>query len=249
MLQHRPRTRLYVPQALRSGGTISFTREQAAYLTKVLRLKSGAEVGLFNGNDGEWCGVLDVASPRAVAAQLTSQLCAVEAETGPVLAFALIKKVALEWLVTKATELGVAALQPLVTDHSHADLGRVQRLELLVREACEQCERCRPPTLYDPQQFETWVAACPPTLAAVEAGPGGDARAWLAGRPAGVRALLIGPEGGFSARERARLAAHPNVTCLTLGPRILKAETAGLTLLTIAQLANPDFAARPAFRF
>ena len=248
MTPQRPRTRIYHAQDLSKGGQIAFSREEAAYFSKVLRLKSGAEVGLFNERDGEWRVALQVHSPREIIGQIGSQVCAAEPNTGPCLAFAPIKKVPLEWILVKATELGVSTLQPVITDHTQAELTRPDRLEVLLKEATEQCERCRIPELMVPLPLADWLAKAGPVLVAVEAGLALGAKTWLAnGKPVPAN-LLVGPEGGFSGKELEHLAQAPHVEAINLGPRILKAETAALSLLTLAQAKAGEFEARPGFR-
>ena len=223
------------------GQSLPFDRDQAAYLTKVLRLKTGAEIGLFNAEAGEWRVSLTVDGPRQVIGTVGAQVCVPEPPSGLILAFAPIKKAPLEWMITKATELGVDAFQPLITDHTQADLGRPDRLETMMVEAAEQCERCRVPTLLPAQAFADWLPTAQNVVAAVEAGQAGDIR-----DVRGDATLLIGPEGGFSAAEFAALGEA--ATCVSLGPRILKAETAALALITSVSLARGDFSARPDFR-
>ena len=249
MAQTRPKTRLYTPQDLSAGRVIVFDRPQSAYLIKVMRLRPGAEVGLFNGEDGEWRAQLAIAGSRAVEAVIQTQLCLPEPKTGPTLAFVPLKKAPMEWLLTKATELGVARFQPLITDFGQAQaLPKEDRLATLLQEAAEQCERCTVPEVRPPQHFGPWLEGAERVLAAVEAGEALDARAWMQAPGVVPDQLLIGPEGGFSGAELAALAGHPGVICLNLGARILRAETAGLSLLTLAQVASGEFMGRPSFR-
>lgn len=242
----RPRTRLYHPEILQAGQNLTFDRDQAAYLTKVLRLKTGAEIGLFNGQSGEWRAHLEVAGPRAVSAQVGDQVCAAEPAQGPTLAFVPIKKTPMEWLLIKATELGVAALQPLMSDHGQAGLDRPERLQILLQEAAEQSERCHLPAILPLQSLRDWVGAAGPVLVAAEAGQAESPGSLLNGPV--PQNLLIGPEGGFSPQEIQMFADMPHIRCLSLGPQILKAETAALTLLTLVQAARGHFDDRPGFR-
>jgi len=248
MAAPRPRTRLYCRFPLLADQTVRFDRDQAAYLTKVLRLKTGAEVGLFNEQAGEWRAVLHVEGARTVQAQIGGLVMAPEPATGPTLAFAPIKKAPLEWLLIKATELGVRALQPVITDHTQAKLERPERLRLLLQEAAEQTERCRLPELHEPMALAPWLEQAGPVLVAAEAGQAVGPKALLLTKGPPPQTLLIGPEGGFSPAELADFATREAVTCLSLGPQILKAETAGLALLTLAQLAHNHFEQHPAFR-
>ena len=241
MAQQRPRTRLHRQGEFHAGQDLPFDRDQAAYLTKVLRLRTGAQIGLFNAAAGEWRVTLRVDGPRQVVGTVGAQVCVAEGPSGLTLAFAPIKKAPLEWMITKACELGIDAFQPLLTDHTHGELGRPDRLETMMAEAAEQCERCRVPTLLPVKAFADWLPKAGNLVAAVEAGQAGDIR-----DVTGDCTLLIGPEGGFSAAEIAALAAA--ATCVSLGPRILKAETAALALITGVSIARGDFTARPDFR-
>ena len=247
MAATRPKTRLYCAQDLSQGQLLILEKDQASYLTKVMRLRDGATVGLFNGQDGEWAATLDTSVKRVVTAQIIEQVCPPEPRTGLTLAFAPIKKTPLEWLLVKATELGVDALQPVITQYTQGDIARPDRLESLVMEACEQSERCTVPAILPSIGFDAWLAQVPCALVAAEAGAAMDAKAL---RTADFRfdQVMIGPEGGFSAGELALMDAAPTVQPLNLGPRILRAETAGVALLTLAMLESDQFTLRPAFR-
>ena len=226
---------------------MALDRDQAAYLGKVLRLKTGAQIGLFNETVGEWHAALHWQGKRDVVATIAAQVCVAEPDIGPTLAFAPLKKTPLEWLVVKATELGVGALQPVISDYTQGELTRVERLTLLLTEATEQSERCRVPRLLPPQKLLPWLDQAGQVVVAAEAGQVRDAKDWVAtGKK--PQALLVGPEGGFSPAELERFAQMPRLTCLNLGPRILRAETAALSLLTLTQFAHGDFIDRPAFR-
>ena len=170
-----------------------------------------------------------------------------EPENGPTLAFAPIKRAPLEWMLIKATELGASRLQPLITDHTQADLSRLDRLQALLIEAAEQCERCRLPQLEPIQDLKIWLAGQQQVLVAAEAGEARSASD-LFQAEALPSTLLIGPEGGFSLQELEAFAAHRGVLSVNLGPLILKAETAALALMTLYQAASRAWEARPAFR-
>ena len=241
MRAKRPRTRLYQAGDFQVGQILRFHREQAAYLTKVLRLKTGAGIGLFNTAAGEWHATLTIEGSRQVTAIIDRRICESEGPSGLILAFAPIKKIPLEWMIIKATELGIDAFQPIITDHTQAELGRLDRLKTLMIEASQQCERCRVPTLLPAQQFEPWAMKVNDLIAALEAGRAGDIR-----QVKGGKTLLVGPEGGFSAREIAIL--EEKATCVSLGYRVLKAETAALSLIAGVAIARGDFMQRPDFR-
>lgn len=247
MAATRPKTRLYCAQDLSADQHLILDRDQSAYLTKVMRLRAGAIVGLFNAQDGEWAATLDTSAKRAVVAHVTAQVCPPEGRSGLTLAFAPIKKTPLEWLLVKATELGVDAFQPVLTQYTQGDIARPDRLDGLIQEACEQSERCTVPALQASINFATWIAQTPRALVAAEAGAAMDAKA-LRNADLSIDQVMIGPEGGFSDAELAQIEAAPTIQPLNLGPRILRAETAGVALLTLAMLESDQFTLRPAFR-
>ena len=244
----RPRTRIYLKQNLSKGQKIAFDRQQSAYLTRVLHLKPGAEIGVFNAREGEWRAHISIAGPREAWAVVGDHLCPPEVCSGVSLAFAPLKKGPLEWLLVKAVELGVSSLQPVISDYTQVTLTRPERLQTLLQEATEQCERCCIPELRSAQGLGPWLATAGPVVVALERGQGVDARAWLADGQGVPPNVLVGPEGGFSEMEADLLAQRHDTTRLNLGPRILKAETAALSLLTLAQTKAGEFTARPAFR-
>ena len=245
MAANRPRTRIYTEEQLFSKKVFKFRRDQAFYLTKVLRLKSDATVGLFNGRDGEWVTLLEVNGAREVIGTILDQLCLPESSTGLTLAFSPIKKAPLEVLLIKATELGAQTLQPVITEYTNAELGRLDRLKSLLVESAEQCERCTIPALKAPLPLAEWVSVARDVWVAKEAGPVHSTEDINERVP---KALLVGPEGGFSPGELQLFEDNQLFTQVNLGPRILKSETAGIALMTLAQLARGQFDTRPAFR-
>ncbi|MDE2515192.1 MAG: 16S rRNA (uracil(1498)-N(3))-methyltransferase [Rhodospirillales bacterium] len=234
--------RLFVDAPLAAGAEIAATEAQAHYLVHVLRRAADSPLLLFNGQDGEFhARLLHAARGKArigVEAQTRLQI----AEPDLWLVFALLKRDATDLVVQKATELGAAALLPVITRHTNAERTNPARLTAIATEAAEQCERLSVPVLHAPQKLPELLAAWPAgrrIFAAVErrAAPAAPAR------HAGPAALLIGPEGGFAPAELDALHAHPLVTQMSLGPRILRAETAaiaGLALLLAAGAGTPD---------
>jgi 16S rRNA (uracil1498-N3)-methyltransferase len=248
--------RLFVSQPLGDGLTVPATAEQHRYLTAVMRLGVGDEVRLFNGTDGEWRAHLTAVGKRdtvlSAVARTRPQAAAPDLE----LVVALIKRTPLEWVVEKATELGVRRIRLVTTRRTNSDHTNVSRLQAIVTEAAEQCARLDVPEIVPPRPLdrvlETWPADrplifCDETLAADspdEAQPLVRARSWLdaevePGPASGT--VLIGPEGGFDPAETARLRAHPAVTTLSLGPRILRAETAAVAALALWQASRGDW--------
>jgi 16S rRNA (uracil1498-N3)-methyltransferase len=236
------KARLYVTDALSSGGTVTLADEQAHYLRHVLRLESGSAVALFNGRDGEFRAVISEAGKKvcrlAVEAQLRPQP---PAASGPWLCFAPIRQGRIEMIVEKAAELGVGRLLPVITRRTQMQKVNSERLAAHVREAAEQCERLDVPKVAQSVTLEKLLQDWPQErqlfvcTERVEA-PG------LAGAAAGVGpcALLIGPEGGFAPEELARVKRLPQAVTVSLGPRILRAETAAIAALAILQAVRQD---------
>jgi 16S rRNA (uracil1498-N3)-methyltransferase len=224
--------RLHLPARLEPGAALRLDAARAHYLTHVLRLRAGAPLRVFNAGDGEWRAVLAAVGKRDATVELGERLRAPSPEPGPVLHFAPIRRSRLDWLVEKAVELGVGGLVPLLTERTVVKLENPERLRAIVVEAAEQCERLSVPELAAPRPFGAWLAAREPgrvLLFADEAGGGRPLAEALA--ETGTPDLLVGPEGGFAPQERALLLAAPAIRPVTLGPRILRAETAVLATL------------------
>ena len=216
---------------------------QAHYLSGVMRLRPGDAVQVFNGRDGEWQAQLVETSKRGGSLSVTAQ-------TGPQrdppdlwLAFAPIKKARTDFIVEKAAEMGAARILPVQTEHTNSDRIRQDRLQAHAVEAAEQCGGTFVPPVAALQPLPALLGGWDPArriLWADEA-RAGPAQA-LAGLPRGPWAILIGPEGGFSASERAHLGRLPFVTPVSLGPRILRADTAAVAALALWQAALGDWA-------
>lgn len=242
-----PRQRLFVPNDLHEGADITLDRDQSHYLVNVMRARPGAEIGLFNGRDGEWRARLDTADKRAAVLQLAELYRPQAPEPDLWLAFSPIKKVATDFLVTKATEVGVSRLVPVMTDRTQSERVNTRRLAANAVEAAEQCERLTVPSVDEPVSFETLLAgwdAGRRLLVGDETG-NGQPVAEVAGafEAAGIAscAVLVGPEGGFSARELDALRKLTFVTAIGLGPRILRADTAALAALVVLQAIAGDW--------
>ena len=239
--------RLYVDAALEECAEIRLPEAQSKYLLRVMRLSDGAQVRVFNGFDGEWACTLSVQGKSAV---LKPQECLRAQEAGPdlTLFFAPIKKARTDFIVEKATELGVRAIQPVITEYTQTQRVRTDRMRALAIEAAEQTERMDLPEIREaeslPKLLSSWEARklviyCDE---GAEAAPISQYREQLAGRAA---AILIGPEGGFSPRERKMLHELAYVLPVTLGPRILRAETAVVSALTLWQSQVGDWQKAP----
>jgi 16S rRNA (uracil1498-N3)-methyltransferase len=237
--------RLYVAEGLASGAEIELDRAQAHYLRSVLRLGTGAAVALFNATNGEWlCRISEIGKGASLAVERQLREPEPEAETDLWLMFAPIKRAPLDWLVEKATELGVAALLPVWTARTQVERVNLERLRAHAIEAAEQCERLSVPELRAPERLDRLLAVWPGERRLVvcdESGAGepiGDAAARL---PPGPVALLVGPEGGFDETELDAIGKLSFVTRVGLGPRVLRAETATLAAVAVFQAIAGDW--------
>ena len=233
--------RLYVDQPLAPGQAVRLSPDQAHYLTGVMRLTAGAAILLFNGRDGEWRATLADAGKRNAVALCDVQTRPLRLPPDLWLLFAPIKKARTDFIVEKAVELGAARILPVRTRHTNADRIRQDRLQAHALEAAEQCGATYVPEVAELIALDKLLAKWPE-----------DRRLYWCdetalGQPAtitptqGPAAILIGPEGGFSADEAAKLRARSNVTPLSLGPRILRADTAAVAALTLWQAACGDW--------
>jgi len=235
------RTRLFVDAALGEGVALPLSDGQVHYLLHVLRAKAGDRVRLFNGRDGEWAAALENVTKRGVIVRVVSQT----APQAPVpdlwLVFAPVKKTPADYLAQKATELGVSKLQPVFTRRTIVTRINEERLLANAVEAAEQSDRVSVPGIAPPLKLETLLASWPQERTLYFCDEGGDAKplAEIA-RPAPA-AILTGPEGGFDPAEREKLRALSFVVPVTLGPRILRADTAALAALAVWQSAAGDF--------
>lgn len=235
--------RLFVPDALHAGARFALADDQAHYLTNVMRRAVGEAVAVFNGRDGEWRAVVAEAARRRCVLAVDAALRAQTAGPDLDLVVALVKRARLETIVEKATELGARRVRLAVTRHTNADHTNLARLQAIAVEAAEQTGRLDVPAVVAPEKLERLLDGWDAGRALVFCDEGGDARPLLkavsAGGPA---AVLIGPEGGFSPEERQRLRDLPFVTPVGLGPRILRADTAAISALTLWQAAVGDWA-------
>lgn len=238
--------RIFVDATLEQGANVPCSKDQAHYLRNVLRVEDRAHVLVFNGQDGEWKTQIRFDGKRGCDLVVESQVRA--QETGPdvELIFAPLKRARLDYLVQKATELGVAALRPVFTEHTVPDRIKDTRLRANIVEAAEQCGILYLPTLAAPQRLgvllDGWdkdraIFFC--DEAADTSNPIETLTRLRRGEPASV---LIGPEGGFSETERARLLSLDFVTPLSLGPRIMRADTAAIAALALLNATIGDWA-------
>lgn len=236
--------RLFIDALLAEGQSVSLDEKQAKYLLRVMRLEDGALLRVFNGRDGEWQARLIHESAKK--ASLVPEVCTrPQLETPDItLLFAPLKKTRTDFVVEKACELGVRRIVPVMTEFTQASRVRSDRLQAVVIEAAEQTERMDIPTVEDDislwRALDSWDASVP-LYYCDEAGAAAPMADVLAKADSARAGLLIGPEGGFSPAERDRLRALDFVIPVTLGPRILRAETAVVSALTLWQSLVGDW--------
>lgn len=236
------KVRLYVDQPLDPGQPVALGEAAANYLFAVMRLAAGARILLFNARDGEWLAEVERAGKRQGLARVLHQTRPRTPPPDLWLVFAPLKKARLDMLVEKAVELGAARLCPVLTRHTQGERLRLDKLRAHVVEAAEQCEATYLPEVTEPQPLDRMLADWPADRRIFWADEGLAGRsALMQAAPGTPSALLIGPEGGFSPDERARLAGLPFVTPMSLGPRILRAETAALAALVLWQATLGDW--------
>ena len=237
--------RLFVDAALGEGEAVALTREQANYLVNVLRLEPGSDVLLFNGHDGEWRARLEAGKKSVrlqVAVRTRDQTPAGDLHC----LFAPLKHARLDYMVQKAVEMGVSRLQPVITRHTQAERVNVARMRANAIEAAEQCGILNVPETAEPIKLDALLHAWKAERLLVFCDEAADVADPLQALKRAQTALhgidvLIGPEGGFAEEERALLLRQPIILRLALGPRILRADTAGVAALALVQAALGDW--------
>lgn len=232
--------RLFVDQGLNEGATLTLDGAQAHYLGNVMRLKTGDPVRLFDDRTGEWIAEVADAGKRNVMLRLTAKLRAREDVPDLWLLFAPIKKGPIDWLIEKATELGAARLQPVITHRTIVDRLNLDRLRANMIEAAEQCDRTALPELREPIKLPSLLKGWEESRMLLFADETGGLPIAEIAR-AGPSAILVGPEGGFTPDERATIRATPGATAISLGPRILRAETAAAAAISAWMSAAGDW--------
>lgn len=256
-----PEPRLLIDTHLTSGAEIALDEAQARHVGTVLRLEPGDTLRPFNARDGEWRARVSAKSKRGMSVRLEALLRPARQTPDLDLLFAPVKRHATDLIVEKATELGVRRLRPVITQRTIAETVRLDRLHAIAREAAEQTERFDAPEILEPvtlaRALDGWDGSrpliycdeegdAPNLLDALQYTPlpleGGGGTTLDA---SSKLALLIGPEGGFTPEERRMLRALSFVQAVSLGPRILRAETAAIAALSIIQAAWGDWRAHP----
>jgi 16S rRNA (uracil1498-N3)-methyltransferase len=243
--------RLFVEQPLAAGARLATTSEQANYLLNVLRLGAGDAILVFNGRDGEWRAEVARDGKRCAALVVTEQTRS--QSDGPDLhyLFAPLKRARLDYMVQKATEMGASRLVPVLTRHTIAERVNLERLRANAIEAAEQCGILSVPEISEPVKLEKVFAAWDASRLLIFCDESAEQRSpieALRGRvvsdppgPAPRLAVLIGPEGGFAPEERAVLLAKPFVVPVSLGPRIMRADTAAVAALALVNAVLGDW--------
>lgn len=230
--------RLFVRSPLAEGARIDLDAGQANYLGNVMRLGEGAELLAFDGSSGEWIARIAEAGKKRMALAVGRRTREPETISDVWLAFAPVKRNQTDWLVEKATELGVARLIPVMTRRTIAERVKLERLEAIAIEAAEQCGRTRLPAIEAPVQLAQLLKQGGRQLYFADEGGGDPAASTF--KP-GAATILVGPEGGFTDEERAAIRAVPTAVPISLGPRILRAETAALAALTAYMAVAGDW--------
>ena len=223
---------------------LTLEEKSSHYLASVLRMREGERVCLFNGRQGEWGAIVRAVAKRHVTLQLEQQHATLPPVPDHWLLFAPIKNGRIDWVAEKATELGVRALGAVRTARTIVSRVNEERLRAHAIEAAEQTGRHDVPDLLPYRALDAWLDDWPADRHLIfcdETGQGQSPQHVLPPLRGEAAALLIGPEGGFSEAERTRLRAQPFTTSITLGPRILRADTAAITALSCVQLFMGDW--------
>ncbi len=243
----RSAPRLFVEPQLAAGLALTLEGQPAHYLGKVMRVQPGDGVILCDNATGEWAARVVEAGKRTITLEVAERLRAREAVPDLWLCAALLKKDRFDLVLEKATELGTARIQPVLTRRCVADKLNLERARIITTEAAEQCARTALPELAGPVKLDALLKDWPQGRALFFADEeGGEpaaasfaSQAYATGT--GPAAILIGPEGGFDQAERAAIRAHPAARAITLGPRILRGETAAIAALAVWMATSGDW--------
>lgn len=246
----RARTRLHVDADLASS-RVRLDADQTHYLRNVMRIPAGGLVLLFNARDGEWLARIDLYAKNHAEAEPVERRRAPARESDLWLVFAPIKRAHLDYVVEKATELGVSALRPVMTRRTVAERVNLDRMRATATEAAEQSERLSVPEILPPvtlpQALANWPAERNLLLCDETGGGGAIAEVLARADLAAPWAVLTGPEGGFAPEELEMLRAHAKIVPAGLGPRVLRADTAAIAALAVFQSLAPGADRPPRF--
>jgi 16S rRNA (uracil1498-N3)-methyltransferase len=241
--------RLFVDSALKAGQTVALERNQSNYLGNVLRLSAGDTILVFNGQDGEWQAQI-AGRKRPDALVIIAVTRAQDHLPDIAYVFAPLKHARLDYMVQKAVEMGASSLQPVLTRHTQVSRVNSERMRANVIEAAEQCGILSLATVAEPVALDRYLSQRQPTRLLVfcdeAAETANPVQALKQASATDGIDILIGPEGGFAEEERALLLRQPKILRLSLGPRILRADTAGVAALALVQTALGDWTGPPA---
>lgn len=244
---HKTLKRLFVNTALNIGAGVTLERDQSNYLINVLRMRAGDRIVLFNGQDGAWLAEIEAAGKKSTQVRLVEQTSPQTPVSDIWYGFAPLKSARLDYMIQKATEMGVGAIQPVITQYTQVSRIKRERMQANAIEAAEQCEVLSVPLVAKDislvQLIDTWSQTHEDRKLIVadeeEASMSPvEILSKLKGQKLG---LLIGPEGGFSEEERALLRKQNFVVPISLGPRILRADTAAVAALAVIQSIIGDW--------
>lgn len=241
----RPRFRLFVAADLSEGAAIALPKEQAHYLANVMRARPGEAVLVFNGRDGEWQAAIEALAKSAATLAPLARTRPQAPEPDLWLLAAPIKKDRIDLVAEKAAELGASLLWPVFTRRTVMTRVNTERLAAHMIEAAEQCERLSVPEVAEPVALDKALAGWDPGRTLLFLDESGSGTPIAESVPDGPLAVLVGPEGGFDETERALLARLPFARPVSLGPRILRAETAAIAALAVVQALKGDWTRRP----
>jgi 16S rRNA (uracil1498-N3)-methyltransferase len=242
--------RLFVEAALAAGETVPLAREQSNYLGNVLRLSAGETILAFNGRDGEWQASI-AGRKRADSLEIMDQMRPQDRLPDLAYVFAPLKHARLDYMVQKAVEMGASSLQPVLTRFTQVSRVNCERMRANVIEAAEQCGILSIATVAEPVPLDRYLSQRETARLLVFCDEAADVldplQALQGGGPQATKGIdvLIGPEGGFAEEERAVLLRQPATLRLSLGPRILRADTAGVAALALVQAALGDWSPGP----
>ena len=233
--------RLFVEQALAVGITLSIDGNSAHYLTSVMRLKEGAPVKLFDDISGEYLATVSHVGKRHLDLTVDARLRDRELTPDLWICQSLVKKDRFDWIVEKACELGISRFMPVLTARCVVDKVKDDRLRMHMIEAAEQCERTALPQIAGLTRLDALLKDWPTERTLYFCDERGG-ETFLEAITVGPAAVMIGPEGGFTDSENAAIRAHPNARPVSLGPRILRADTAAVTAMAVWMAKNGDWA-------
>jgi 16S rRNA (uracil1498-N3)-methyltransferase len=235
--------RLHVETPLSEGAEFALAQEQGHYLVHVLRQTSGDTVSLFNGNDGEWLAYITTVTKKSVQVRIERLIANVQAPPDIDYLFAPLKHARLDYMVQKATELGARRLRPVITQRTIAERVNLDRMKANAVEAAEQCNLVFVPEVLEPLPLAKVLAGWDPSRRLIYC----DETALVANPVEALKnitppaAVLVGPEGGFTSEERAHLKSLNFVTAISLGPRIMRADTVAIAALAVVQATIGDW--------